>query len=327
MQRLLTFLLISIGSIVLLGWMIRQYQGKNSITSFPKVAPFSDSSASPTAKEPIRLLFGGDLMFDRHIRQRMAEHGVSFILQPLEELFQQYDTVIANLEGPVTTFPSRSVNSAIGSTNNFIFTFEPAILPMLKNNRFHILNIGNNHIQNMGVEGVAQTKQLLQQNDIQFFGNSDTETSPAERVLVQSDTTPTLAFVNYNQFVPRGWETALEDVRYATQEAEMVIVLPHWGNEYQKIANQVIQEQAHALIDAGADLIIGGHPHVVQQKEEYQGKTIYYSLGNFVFDQYFQPEVMQGLLVGVEIESDQTLHFTEIPVRIDKSGQTHPVTP
>lgn len=280
----------------------------------------------PAEPQPIRLLFGGDLMFDRHIRQFMAAAGVEFILEPMTETFQAYDAVVANLEGPITDFPSRSVNSVVGSTNNFIFTFDPNVVPMLKQHDF-IVNLGNNHILNFGAEGVRQTKQYLANNKLEFFGNTSWETSSAERILIKDFGELTLAFVNYNQFVDQGFPTALADVAAAKPLSDLVIVMPHWGNEYETTANQVVQNWAHQLLDAGADLIIGGHPHVIQQTEVYQGKTIYYSLGNFVFDQYFEPAVGHGLLVGVEIFSDHTMTFTELPIQLTPNGQTQLIQP
>lgn len=287
-----------------------------------------DQPTVPQASTPIpqsssvKMLFGGDLMFDRTIRQKAEKEGYEFILKPLEELFAQYDVVVANLEGPITTAASRSVNSAIGSTNNYIFTFDPKVLELLRKNHFTIVNIGNNHIGNFGKSGIEETKNFLKQGNIHYFGNTGYEESESERVNFQQFGQNTFAFVNMNQFVEGGFETGIEDVQFARNKANTVVVFTHWGNEYQPVANQVIVNQAHQLIDAGADLIIGTHPHVTQQTEEYKGKFIYYSLGNFVFDQYFSAETQHGLLVGVEIMWDGSMKFSDIPIQLQKNGQT-----
>lgn len=306
------------------------YQHNQTKVAMVGVSPAADLSAETTlpspspspAVEPVKLLFGGDLMFDRHIRLHMADEGVDFVLAPLSELFSRYDAVIANLEGPVTDNSSRSVGSVLGSTSNFIFTFDPQVVPMLKKNNLRILDLGNNHIANFGSAGITQTKQYLKQEGLAFFGNTGTETTSAERIHYEQFGPHKLAFVSHNQFMPDGFATALTDVRVASAAADIVVVMPHWGNEYQETATGVIVQQAHQLIDAGADVIIGGHPHVIQQHEDYGGKRIYYSLGNFVFDQYFSPEVQQGLLVDMEIHPDQTMTFSEIPIQLLKTGQT-----
>jgi len=97
-----------------------------------------------------------------------------------------------------------------------------------------------------------------------------------------------------------------------------LIVSLHWGEEYKLINSLAQQKLAHQIIEAGADLIIGHHPHVVQNIEKYQGKLIFYSLGNFIFDQYFSPDTQQGLAVGLEIYPDR-LFFRLFPLQINLS--------
>lgn len=284
--------------------------------------PTSSPQPSPTPTQPVRLLFGGDLMFDRDIRLAINKNGANFILEPLKPLFTSYDLVVTNLEGPVTTNPSRSVGSVPGSTDNFIFTFDPIILPMLFDHNMKLVNLGNNHIHNFGRAGVDQTKQLLSEHQLSYFGNTGSEATPSARVTIKQMGPHTIAFVNHNQFTVDGFTTALEDLAYATQATDLVIVMTHWGNEYETEAKGVIVDQAHQLVDLGADLIIGTHPHVVQQHEEYRGKRIYYSLGNLVFDQYFSKETQQGLLVGVTIHPSGELAFEEFPITMLRNGQT-----
>lgn len=285
--------------------------------NFLKLQP----NPKPT-KPQYRVLFGGDVMLDRSIRTSMEKNGVDFILAELTPTFHQYDMVVANLEGTITTYPTRSVNTAVDDPNHFTFTFDPSVAPMLKRNNFQIVSLANNHSEDLGLEGVTQTKQYLSESKIDFFGNTGFEEQPKDRVFIKSDLTPSLAFVGYNQFVTNGFATAIEDIRFATTAADLVIVMPHWGPEYKPTANETIIGEAHQLIEAGADLIIGSHPHIIQQKEEYLGKTIYYSLGNFVFDQWFDERFQKGLLVGVNIFADKKMDFTEIPIKTESTGQT-----
>lgn len=272
--------------------------------------------------EEVRLLFGGDMMFDRSIRQSMQKRGSDFPLGALNELFHSYDAVIANLEGPVTTFPSKSVNSAIGSPRNFLFTFDPAVPNILMKHNVQLVSLGNNHITNFGTEGVEQTKTFLNESAVGYFGYTGLEEEAEQRIALKNWGGRTFAFVGVNQFVQDGWKVGEEDIRHARTQADIIVVMPHWGNEYQPQANKVIQEKAHAFIDAGADLIVGAHPHVVQQSEEYKGKKIYYSLGNLVFDQYFSKETQRGILLEVIFAKNGTLSFKEIPVQLHITGQT-----
>lgn len=279
------------------------------------------SSPQPTApSSKVTLLFGGDLMFDRHIRLALQKNGVDFALKELQPLFLQHDFVIANLEGPITNFPSKSVGSAVGSTNNYLFTFDPSITQMLHEMNITIVNIGNNHILNFGVTGLSQTKVQLDEEKVRYFGNASTDES--ERIVFVEKNSVNIALANYNEFGTDGFQRALTDIQKAQSTADIVVMYTHWGAEYQPYANGVIQQQAHQFIDAGADVVIGSHPHVVQQHEIYKNKHIYYSLGNFVFDQYFEEAVQNGLLVSLTIEGLNITQVTELPITLQKNGQT-----
>lgn len=285
----------------------------------------SESPAGPNSSAPIKLLFGGDLMYDRHIRQQAERYGYRHPLAPLEPLFAEHDWVVTNLEGPISTFPSKSVGSVPGTPANFIFTFAPAVAPTLASQGLRVVNLGNNHILNFGPEGVTQTKAALEQAGMRFFGHTGQETESAQRVTILERDGYRIGLVNYNQFLAEGWALALADLAALRPQVQLLVVYTHWGNEYVPTANQVITTQGRQLVEAGADLVIGSHPHVIQNWEEYQGKRIYYSLGNLVFDQYFRPEVQQGLLVGVTVSPGSgQLDFREYRVRLKPNGQTEP---
>lgn len=283
-----------------------------------------DVQQNPAAqKTPIKLLFAGDMMFDRHIRAKaMGNNGYDFIFSEIQSYLSEFDLVIANLEGPVTGNQSVSINSVVGERNNFIFTFSPEIIPTLQKHNFKLLNLGNNHSLDFGVVGAKSTVSYLKDSKIDFFGNIGVvdDDYPQRWKLVEIDKT-NLAFVNFNQFVAGGFEAALLDIEQVSKKADLVVVYTHWGNEYQPTANKTITNWAQQLIAAGADLIIGSHPHVIQNKELVDNVQVYYSLGNFVFDQYFSPEVMQGLLVEVNIEpSTLEMDFDDKLVSIGKDG-------
>lgn len=284
------------------------------------------TSATPAATT-VKLLFGGDLMFDRSVRAKMQQFGYRYPLQKLESTFNQADFVIANLEGPVTLFPSKSMGSKLGSSENYVFTFQPEVLSALKQQHLSVLNLGNNHILNFGTAGARSTKTYLTEEQLLFFGDTTTEAGSHERIARVDKHGIKVAFVNYNQFVDQGFEHALEDIQWVKPQVDVVIVYPHWGNEYAPTANQVIQDQAHQFIDVGADVVIGAHPHVIQNVEQYKGKTIYYSLGNLVFDQYFRQETQLGLLVVVEIDQQKKLTFSELRVTLKPTGQTELALP
>lgn len=336
-------LLLITGLIIQQHWLQKLFStNKNTNSSVDELAtsslPTPTLSPTPTP-EPIKLVFVGDMMFDRHIRQHAQTKGYDYILEDFKELFAMADLVIANLEGPISNFPSRSIGSIVGSTDNYFFTFEPAIINMLQNYGNFALNLGNNHIYNFGKEGLKQTLTQLDANHslakpLYYFGYLGSQ-APAEYqsyVLVDFNLSNgnnyNIALVNYNQFIAGGLEAVLTDIATVREKSDYIIVYPHWGIEYQTVANKNIQQLAWQMLDAGADMIVGGHPHVIQQSEIYHNKHIYYSLGNFVFDQYFEPNVKQGLLLFVELDThNKQLSIKEYQTMLDVSGKTKLISP
>ncbi|MFO7807017.1 MAG: CapA family protein [Candidatus Moraniibacteriota bacterium] len=268
------------------------------------------------------LIFVGDLMTDRYIRSIVERKGFDYLLDDkLSELLNESDCAIANLEGPITDFNSRSQNSQEGSQDNFYFTMPSDTTGFLNNNNFCLVNLGNNHILNFGEEGLGQTKDKLKNSKIDFFGAQDQEGSNfAEKNLKGVK----IAFVGYNQFSPSlKKEKTLDKIKKASRENDFTVVYAHWGEEYEEKSGINQRSLGRDFVDAGADLVIGSHPHVIQEMETYKGSRIYYSLGNFVFDQYFSEETKEGLMVEVIFDKkSENLKFEEIKVKINPSGKT-----
>lgn len=301
------------------------WAGGPQVLSFPGTTLFSSAESIPTplgeplAATPVTVLFGGDLMFDRWIRTVSGKRGGEYILAPVREYLQVADLVVANLEGPITDSPSVSETSALGSRDNYVFTFPTETATLLKRENIGLVNIGNNHILNFKEDGVRQTKEFLEQAGVEYFGSPLTDDV---RYHVRDVRGTRIAFVNYNQFVWHGREKAFDDIAAVKEQTDFVVVYTHWGDEY-VATPQAVKDIAHAFVDAGADLIIGSHPHVIQEREEYKGKTIYYSLGNMVFDQYFSPETQAGLLVTADFDvTAGTITTKETRIRLHSNGQT-----
>lgn len=288
-------------------------------------APLSPEP-KPDLDQKITLIFVGDMMFDRHIRSNAEKQGnYEFILEPMAAHFAGADLIIGNLEGPITTNKSRSQGSVPGSTDNFYFTFDPAILSLLKKYPF-VVNLGNNHITNFGADGIDQTLQFLTDARIPYFGQIGRDNQVEAETLITEVGQLSIGLVNYNEFLPGGLEKSLAAIAKIKDQVDLVIVYTHWGAEYVPIANEAISTRAHSFVDAGADLVIGSHPHVIQNSEIYQGVPIYYSLGNFIFDQYFSREVMTGQVVTAVIDPvSLEISTSEQLVSLDKTGVTLPL--
>lgn len=314
-------LFVLLVSLVLIGiFLVGQEIASFEAERLAKESVQAAKDKSAALKKPVKILFVGDLMFDRYIRQISERKGSDFVFAGVKDLLAENDLAVGNLEGPITDKPSISAGSEIGAHDNYIFTFNAEVAKELWKNNLRLVSLGNNHILNFGADGLVQTKKNLQSSSVDFFGDSTGE----KRLAVWEKNGAKIIFVSYNQFEKEAKSKTLADLEQAKKmKADFVLLYAHWGTEFAGKASDNIKKLAHDFIDSGADLIIGSHPHVVQNKEEYKGKLIYYSLGNFIFDQYFSPETQQGLAVQFEMNpQDKKIVAKEIPVSMKSNGQT-----
>ncbi len=265
------------------------------------------------------VLFAGDMLFDRSLREHAEQYGGDYLFECIDSTLQGYDLVVANLEGPITESKSLSVGSAPGSRYNTTFTFPTSTATLLKKHRIDVVSMGNNHIENFGTAGVESTKYWLDGAGVKYFGE------PGVPTVAELDVRGIrLSFIGYNEFGGEA-STTLAQIAAAKSKGRMPVVFAHWGIEYETTALPRVVVLAHQFVDAGAIAVIGSHPHVVQNNEAYKGVPVYYSLGNFIFDQYFSAEVMRGLLVELEFSPAGVVGVREIPTALSRDRRVCPV--
>lgn len=240
------------------------------------------------------LLFFGDMMLERYVEKNFsANGGPDYLFSELageeNRFFMGTDIVHANLEGPFA-------DTRRFTTKEIAFRFDPKIIPTLLDYRFSIFNLANNHTLDMGTAGFEESKKNLTEAGIDFYGAQYAVDDKS--VLVKDIAGLKVAFFGFNDTnsplsIPKISELVSDTL------ADFKIINIHWGAEYKEISNERQRLLGRALIDAGADVIIGHHPHVVQEMEIYKDRPIFYSLGNFIFDQYFSQPTQEGLAVGV----------------------------
>lgn len=222
-------------------------------------------------EKEVRLAFVGDIMLDRYIRAMAETKGYDFIFASTTPLWGDSDIVIGNLEGPITKHASKSRDTVTGVPDNYVFTFAPESSEALSRAGIRVVSLANNHILNFGHEGLATTKAILRANGIDYFGNPSAD----EMSLLKELHGRTIAFIPFNQFIMPDEKRTQRSIIEASRRANFVVVFAHWGEEYWENPNATQIKLAHAFVDAGADLVVGAHPHVLQKKELYKGKTIY----------------------------------------------------
>lgn len=239
------------------------------------------------------ILLVGDIMLNRGVEYLMNKNSRFYPVQKISQFLRGVDIVFGNLEGPVTE------DCREFSENFFKFAFKPAAVDTLRYASFNLLSLANNHTLDRGLKGLDETRKHLEEQNIKTVGDP---LSCGQDFCFQKEN---IIFLAFNIIVPlpcRDEEIIKTITLTRSQNPEsFLIVSVHWGQEYQLRSSLSQQRLSHKIVDAGADLIIGHHPHVVQDIEIYKGKCIFYSLGNFIFDQYFSKETQQSLAVGLEI--------------------------
>lgn len=263
-----------------------------------------------------KILFVGDMNFDRYIKKVAENKGEDYIFSCVSNFLKDSDLVVGNLEGPITDNPSVSLGSTIDTPENYTFTFPPNTAKLLAKNNIKVVNLGNNHISNFGNEGFVSTKKYLEESGVRYFEGFYGD----EPVLRKEIKGNKISFISFNEFDGDKVQDIVEIIREEKKEGRIVFVYTHWGDEY--IAPpQRIKNYAKIFVNSGADLIIGSHPHIVQEKEIYKNKSIYYSLGNFIFDQYWNKEVSTGLVLEVNIKNT-IVTIVEHKVSLNRDGRT-----
>ena len=260
-----------------------------------------------------KIVFVGDIMLDRGVEYVIEkENNFFYPFEKVSQFLNGFDIVFGNLEGPI------SENPVYFSDESLKFSFSSKVIDPLVSSGFNIVSLANNHTLNMGQSGLEETKELLG-DDIVFTGDPITCLKDDIYLFEQEK----VLFFGINVTFPMncGKDEIVKEIMAIKQEYPdyFLILAIHWGNEYEDTNSFSQQELAYAVIDAGADLIIGSHPHVVQNIDIYKDKLIFYSLGNFIFDQTFSKETQQGLAIGLEILDDQFI-YTIYPIQ-SKSAQ------
>lgn len=263
----------------------------------------------PFSEKPVRVLFAGDMMLDRNVARSAEASTTPFLFAGVAGLFADADVRVANLEGTITDNPS------IARRNNQIlrFTFEPEIAQeAIQTLKLDAVSLANNHALDFYEKGYTQTQERLEALGVKTFGHPLNSNSLSGTLQVQGKV---LCFVGYHSLFDDDTTPVVQEIQTLRPICWRVLVFAHWGEEYKTKSNAAQQAQAHSFIDAGADLVIGAHPHVVQEVEVYQGRAIFYSLGNFMFDQNFSWETTHSLAVRVDLYEHKT-QFVLTPLTI-----------
>jgi len=290
------------------------------------VAVAQTASAEPT----VTLAFVGDIMLDETPGAEIARGRDPFA--PFAAILNSADIRIGNLECVVAT----SGEAEPGKP--YTFRAHPRTLAPLKQH-LDAVTLANNHSGDFGPSAFGEMLALLEQQGIGYFGGGAT-LAQAHRPLVIERHGLRIALLGYNEFLPRSFEADYDQPGVAWSEdaqvqydiarardqyhADLVIPVMHWGWEHEITASSRQRQLARLMIDAGADAVVGGHPHVVQDTEQYRARPIIYSLGNFIFNGFSETINNTGWLLRLEVDRQGVRRWRTFVARLDGQGIPHP---
>ena len=270
-----------------------------------------------TARQ-LKMLFFGDMMLDRYVGEKIKANGLDYLFEELasstkENFFSGYDLISVNLEGAVT-----NNGEHYNPIMSYDFAFHPNIINQLKKYNFNFFNLANNHFADQGEQGIIETRKNLQLLNFDFSGCRDRKTGKCSSKIIKKENKK-IGMAGFSMVYGKLDELAVEKiVADLASTTDLVVVNIHWGVEYEHYFNKTQQNIAHKIIDAGADIVIGHHPHVVQGIEVYKNKLIFYSLGNFVFDQYFSTDTQEGLAISVSIDDSNNFYLFPLKSKLSQ---------
>jgi gamma-polyglutamate biosynthesis protein CapA len=282
----------------------------------------SPSYSEEETKEPETVLFfAGDVMLSRNVGSKItaAKDPMLPFLNVLD-IIQGADISFANLESPFFNIGQRV-------TQGLVFKAEPEHIEGLKRSGFDLLSTANNHSLDQGQKGLLYTIELLKEHGIVLVG---TGADCHDGAIIEKNGIK-FGFLAYTYagFNDGGrlmhplvcdlndLKQIESDIKSLKERADIVVVSSHMGSEYRRTPREEDSLKARAMIDHGADMIIGHHPHWIQTIEEYDGKWIFYSLGNFVFDQMWSIETREGLALLATFQGKRLSKIELRPVIID----------
>jgi poly-gamma-glutamate synthesis protein (capsule biosynthesis protein) len=317
--------------IIVLGFLYFLIINNHSEKEITKVVlPMTEQTEYPLDNKKIVLGFVGDIMLDRSVYNKIKIYGngdFNYIFKNIRDDLLKYDFSVGNLEGPIS-------DKGADKYDLYSFRMKPEALDALKNVGFDALSVANNHINNWGKEAMEDTFLRLKESGVKILGGGLNDIDASYPKIVEINGTK-IAFLAFSQFDKGKYEATASSsgiviiseealnsgINIAKENADLVVVILHFGDEYSEESNSYQKKYSHLAIDFGANLIVGHHPHVVEEVEIYSNSYIAYSLGNFVFDQYFSKETMEGGLLEVTVQNKKIIDVKLQKIQMNKNYQ------
>ena len=290
--------------------------------------PLDGGYAAVTSRVPEQSSYSETGIIHQFTAERTGEAGA------MREYLSGADLTIANFENPV-------IRDSVYHPDATTFTGDLRLMPVLEQAGIDGLTLGNNHILDAGTTGLDETMGHLDDAGIAHAG-AGMDLAEAREPMIFDVGDTKIGVLSYLDVPSYEWAWATkaapgtaplvqgvmeEDIRRLREEVDLIVVMPHWGVEYMATPEPQQVDLAHAAIDAGADIFIGGHAHWPKGIEMYQGKPIYYGVGNFLLDQSWSEETSTAIFADVTLYGDDVIQTRPVPFIILDRAQPNFLTP
>lgn len=294
----------------------------------------------PDIKDPnfVTLSFVGDIMLDRGVRNSVVknfnnDYSALFAKpEELRDILKKSDIVFANLEGAAS-------NQGVDQKNLYSFRMNPSVIPALRGAGINILSVANNHVGDWGRIAFIDTLARLKENEI-FYTGGGNNNAEAETPIIIEKYEIKIGYLAFSDVGPNWMEAGTEKaglllannprfdeiIQNASKQVDYLVVSFHFGDEYKEKHNARQEYLAHRAVDDGAKIIIGSHPHVVEDTEIYKNSFIAYSLGNFIFDQSWSKPTMQGMILELKLFADGGMTVKKNTTQLNSVFQLEKIT-
>jgi poly-gamma-glutamate capsule biosynthesis protein CapA/YwtB (metallophosphatase superfamily) len=302
-----------------------QSSGSSQVPSEDSSVVATPDEESPPAVqgETVTLALVGDLLPASSVLDLMKKNGYDYPFRMAKPLLEAADIAAGNLETPITT------RGTPAEDKQYVFRGSPEAISAIKDAGFDYLSLANNHTLDYGWQGLSDTMDYLDDAKLQHAGSGNDDKEAFAPAYIDSKGL-TVGFVSVTRVVPEvSWKAdrahpgvaeayspdrAVAAIKEAKQNANLVVVMVHWGEEKKDMPVAHQTDLAHRFVDAGADLVIGSHPHVLQGIEAYKGKWIAYSLGNFVFSTTTLSKTSETGVLNAECNKEGNCSLKFIPM-------------
>ncbi len=257
------------------------------------------------------LLIGGDMMLARQVERYIRQEGYGYPFSGLTETFKAHNAVLVNFEA---TVPQKHVPTP---SMGFSFSVAEDIVGVLASYGVTHVGLANNHAFDFGVEAYENARSVLRRSDVIPFGHPERVASDDVSIIEVGSFE--IAIIPVHAVFREPDDAELEAAFAAASTSDYQVAYVHWGNEYELYHSSAQERMARTMIEYGADVIVGHHPHVVQDIAKYGDALVFYSLGNLIFDQYWNQDVREGLMLALS-EKEGGLYVTLVPTRSEKKS-------